>query len=339
MSRFIQSYREHGKTYQADRCRPLVQAVSQGKLRLEALAREGYPGRSLKPGQLPGVLSLGFWDAPGCQDWGLELHRNEGIELTFQETGSNAFFVNQRKHLLEAGDLTITRPWQPHRVGDPFVLPGRLHFIILDVKVRLPHQRWQWPDWMILSRQDLEQLTRLLSRNENPVWHSSPEIAACFQKIGSLIAGSPSPVANLSLLTVLLNQLFIYVLQMLREKNISLNHALISSQRTVKLFLEDLRRDLPSLARPWTAAAMAKSCDLGVTHFTHLCKKITNMTPLQYLNYYRIDKAARLLRQHPEKSITDIAFACGFRSSQYFATVFRQFKKCAPGDCRKSQKD
>jgi len=339
MSRFIHSYREHGKTYHADRCRPLVQAVSQGKLRLAALAREGYPRRNLKAEELPHVLTVGFWDAAGLQDWGLDLHRNEGIELTWQETGSNAFFVNQRKHLLEAGDLTITRPWQPHRIGDPFILPGRLHFIILDVKVRLPHQRWQWPDWMILSRPDLEHLTRLLSRNENPVWHSSPEIAACFQKIAGLIAAHESPAQNLSLLTVLINQLFIHVMQMLREKKISLNHALISSQRTVKLFLEELRRDLPALARPWPPAAMAKSCALGVTHFTRLCKKITNMTPLQYLNYYRIDKAARLLRQHPEKSITDIAFACGFRCSQYFATVFRQFKKCAPGDCRKAQKD
>ena len=37
-----------------------------------------------------------------------------------------------------------------------------------------------------------------------------------------------------------------------------------------------------------------------------------------------------MLRKEPDLSITDVAFACGFNSSQYFATRFRQRFNAAP---------
>ena len=67
-----------------------------------------------------------------------------------------------KKYSLKPGHLTITRPWQPHSLGNPHIGPNRLHCIILDVEVRRPHQSWNWPDWIILTRNDLKQLTALL---------------------------------------------------------------------------------------------------------------------------------------------------------------------------------
>jgi AraC family L-rhamnose operon regulatory protein RhaS len=74
---------------------------------------------------------------------------------------------------------------------------------------------------------------------------------------------------------------------------------------------------------------MAESCGLGVTQFVHHVRRLTNMSPLQYLNECRLDTAATMLRQSPSLSIIDVALACGFSSSQYFATVFdRRFGVC-----------
>ncbi|MBM3890692.1 MAG: helix-turn-helix domain-containing protein [Verrucomicrobia bacterium] len=39
-------------------------------------------------------------------------------------------------------------------------------------------------------------------------------------------------------------------------------------------------------------------------------------------------------REKPATSVTDTAYACGFSSSQYFATVFRRQFGCRPGDYR-----
>ncbi len=152
-------YQEQGKTFTADRCKSLINAVEQGKTQLNALARVGYPGKALRINELPGLLTIGYWDAIGDQDWGLETHLNEGIELIFMETGGTEFAVNKDKFQLKPGSLTVARPWQPHSLGNPNIGAGRLHWIILDVGVRRHHQKWNWPEWFILSPEVIKKLT------------------------------------------------------------------------------------------------------------------------------------------------------------------------------------
>ena len=176
-----------GATYHADRCEPLAQAVARGSVRLFSLARRGYPGQPLPAKMLPEVSTIGFWDAAGAQTWGLDWHRNEGIELTYLSRGKTAFHVDQQSYLLESGQLTVTRPWQRHRLGNPHIGPTRLHWLIFDVGVRRPNQTWRWPKWFVLSRDDLRQLTTLLSHNEQPVWRADDHVAACFEQLADLL--------------------------------------------------------------------------------------------------------------------------------------------------------
>jgi AraC family L-rhamnose operon regulatory protein RhaS len=61
---------------------------------------------------------------------------------------------------------------------------------------------------------------------------------------------------------------------------------------------------------------------------------LTGDTPITYLNRLRVRHADQLLKT-TDHSITDIAFECGFQSSQYFATVYRQFTGKNPGASRK----
>jgi AraC family L-rhamnose operon regulatory protein RhaS len=79
---------------------------------------------------------------------------------------------------------------------------------------------------------------------------------------------------------------------------------------------------------------MARQCGLGVTHFIHHSKQITNTTPILHLNQCRLEAAARLLRKNPLRNVTDVALDCGFASSQYFATLFRRQFGRTPRDYR-----
>ena len=80
---------------------------------------------------------------------------------------------------------------------------------------------------------------------------------------------------------------------------------------------------------------MAESCHLGVTRFVQYCEKLTNMAPARYLRHKRVQKAAALLAADPARSITDIAFDCGFSSSQHFSSVFRQLTGKTPRASRR----
>lgn len=321
------AYRDHGNLHRADTCQPLVEAASRGEVRLEALVRGNYPGSPMPEGAVPQVRSVGFWDARRGQNWGLPEHRNEGIELTYLESGRVGFAVEGRAHPLRAGDLTVTRPWQPHSVGDPLVAEGRLHWIILDVGVRQPHPSWRWPPWLVLTRGDLGDLTDMLRQNEQPVWRATQEVGACFAEIGRLVE-SASRVATLgSRLAMRINELFVCVLEMLRQHDVSREPALIATDRTVEMFL---RRLEATPDEPWTLDTMAEQTGLKRTRFAHYCRKLTNRTPLQYLNDVRIGRARELIAADPARSLTDVAFACGFSSSQYFATTFKRVAGCSP---------
>jgi len=330
------TYFERGKIYYSDTCAPLTEASKSEKIRLEAWATPPYPASvNLPENTLKGLSTIGFWDAKADQEWGLDWHRNEGIEITFMETGSISFSVHDKTHQLSADDLTITRPWQVHKLGDPCVGVGRLYWIILDVNVRHPHQEWEWPSWLMLTQQDIEDLTRMLRQNEQLVWKASLEIRKCFQRIGQLVL-SDDVSANESWMIISINELLLHLLKFFREGSVSFDENLTKQTRTIQLFINHLEN---TFAEPWTLEMMAEQCGLGVTRFVHYFKQIKNQPPMHYLTALRAQAAAYHLEQSPEMAIQDIGYTCGFTSGQYFSTVFKQKYGLSPQAYRKQSAD
>lgn len=287
----------------------------------------------MRPDQLPGVTSIGFWSGSGTQDWGLEAHRNEGVEICFLETGNMAFSVEAKNYELRSGSFTVTRPWQLHKLGAPNIGPGRLHWLILDVGVRRPNQEWCWPRWLTLTAIDRKELSIKLRHNENPVWESSPEIAAVFRGLSESVFNWGRPHVESRMLT-LLNRLLLGVLTALTDQQTHQNPDLTSRRRTVELFLRDLAANRASCRESWTLSGMATHCGMGVTAFSKYCRELINNGAVEYLNQCRLVHAAQLLRAHPERPVTAIAFECGYNSSQYFATVFAKHYKTNPTEYR-----
>jgi AraC-like DNA-binding protein len=319
------------EAFHADTCEALRAATARKELTFAALARGTYPGHQLPDKSLPNVMSVGYWDARHDQRWGLDWHRNEGIEITYLARGKMAFAVDCVDFHLSRGNLTVTRPWQLHRVGNPCVTACRLYWVILDLGTRRPDQEWVWPDWLVMSKPDLSELTRLLQHNEQPVWRADAKMARCFENIGFSLENSLSQESRLRLY---LNELFLELLELLRKQNLRLDKNLSSRRRSVELFLTSLSN---RIEHPWTLESLARQCGLGRSRFTHYCYELTNMPPLEYLNRCRIERACRILSTNHQKSITDVAFECGFSSSQYFATVFRQHLGTAPNLFRKAR--
>ncbi|MDB6021714.1 MAG: AraC family transcriptional regulator [Pedosphaera sp.] len=326
-------YRSRNARYEIDRCEPQNDAIRRGKINFHALTKGHYPGTPVPANILPGLNSIGFWSAGGTQDWGLNAHRNEGIEISFLETGTMVFAVDEREHPLRAGHFTITRPWQLHKLGAPNIGPGRMHWLILDVGVRRPHQEWCWPKWVVLSKEDLAKLTRKLRHNENPVWNSTPAIARTFREIARYVAGWHLPHA-VSHLAVHLNQLLIGILDALTEQQTHESEQLTSRRRAVEIFLQELENDPANAGQPWTLDRMTGHCGMGITAFSKYCRELVNAGPVEFLNRCRLDHAARQLRAGNELSVTEIALANGFNSSQYFATVFGQHFHMSPKSYR-----
>ncbi len=325
----ITPFEADGIVYHADTCLPLIDAVNRKKLKFKALARYTYPGDRLTDDTL-GLNSVGYWDANESQDWGLDWHRNEGLEIHFLESGTMPYAQGNNQLELQPNYMTITRPWEAHKVGDPEVGVGKFYWVIIDLDVRRPHQNWKWPDWIMLSPSDLEKLTLILRQNEKVVWKTDKRIRDCFQRLGKAVDADENG-SNASRIRLLVNYLLILILDLLVEDEVELNEQLTDSSRSVQLFLKELDNNL---TEAWTIEKMAQSAGVGLTRFTHHCKQITNLTPMRYLMMQRLKLSKDILINNEQMSVSEVAFACGFSTSQYFSTVFKKHEKCTPLEYR-----
>lgn len=78
-----------------------------------------------------------------------------------------------------------------------------------------------------------------------------------------------------------------------------------------------------------TTADLAKKWYLSESHICHIFKKAVGMTVLEYINRYRVDKAALLLL-NTEETISQIAQEVGFDNLNYFDRIFRRYKNMPP---------
>ncbi len=323
---------KHNKLYCADTFLPLVDANRCKKVRFNALARHAYPGNRLTDDTL-GLNSIGYWDAKEEQDWGLDWHRNEGVGIHYLESGEMPYSCEGKNILLKPGYLTITKPWQIHKVGDPIIRMGKFFWVIFDVNVRKPHQKWKWPDWIILSKKDIDLLTSTLQYNEQPYWKADKKTRNCFMRLHHAI-DSDIKGSNASIIKVLINELFLSLLNLLSKGNVKMDGSLTDSMGSVQYFVKELAFNY---TRKWTVEGMAKEAGLGTTQFITNFKCITNVTPIQFINQKRIDLAKEMLKKQNNYSITEIAYECGYSSSQYFARVFKRITNQTPLYYRKSQ--
>lgn len=326
------TFRTERELFHADTCEPLRQAAASGGLRLEAISRGGYPGTRLPRNELKELCMAGYWNAPSQQNWGLDWHCNEGIEIGYVSAGRLPFSVGSKSLVVGPGELTITRPWQRHRVGDPKLPACHYSWVILDVGMRRPNQPWQWPKWLLFPKSGLTRLTETLRKNEDPVWHGDRRIGDCFSRLDEIVALGVGET-NLARLKIVINELIVLLAEMLESRNPQLDESLSGSERTVRLFLESITRRVDE---PWTLESMAEACGLGRSRFSMLCRKIMNLTPIIYLGQLRMESAALLLAADPEMKVTEIAFRCGFQSSQYFAKAFREYHGITSSEYRKS---
>jgi AraC family transcriptional regulator, melibiose operon regulatory protein len=78
-------------------------------------------------------------------------------------------------------------------------------------------------------------------------------------------------------------------------------------------------------------------CAAGMVSRSRCCElfgKYIGKTPNTYVTHYRLQKSCEMLRE-TNRSISEIALACGFQSSSYFAYVFRKEKGTTPQEYRK----
>lgn len=80
--------------------------------------------------------------------------------------------------------------------------------------------------------------------------------------------------------------------------------------------------------------AIAATANVSKSTCCRIFRRYTGESPIDYLNRYRIEAAAALLKSTDYK-ITDVGSICGFNSMSYFSKCFLRYHGCTPGQYRK----
>ncbi len=126
---------------------------------------------------------------------------------------------------------------------------------------------------------------------------------------------------------------FLYEAQLIKEDT---SKPTASSQQ-IKRFKEVLDYIENHYSEQITLEDMSKVAGLSPRYLCRFFRKMTQRTPTDYLNYFRIECACELLTNQ-ELSITDIALSCGFNDISYFIKFFRRSKGITPKQFQKSNK-
>lgn len=101
--------------------------------------------------------------------------------------------------------------------------------------------------------------------------------------------------------------------------------ALTARDKRTEQMKQVLRRIRRDYAEPLTLEELSAEAAMTPKYFCRAFKQITGRTPIDYLNYYRIECAGELLSVS-DNSITEIALSCGFNDISYFARTFHKYK-------------
>ncbi len=143
---------------------------------------------------------------------------------------------------------------------------------------------------------------------------------------------------NVKILVTRCNNL-LYNRQVLREKFLSKE---VSAPDTVttneqdRKFFEKMLAAIDSRLDDGTISVPALCRDMGMskTMLTIKIKGITGQSPGEFIQATRLKKAAYMIRNFPERTISEIAYDLGFSSPKYFTDCFKRQFAVTPSQMR-----
>ncbi|MCC8023658.1 MAG: AraC family transcriptional regulator [Clostridiales bacterium] len=80
---------------------------------------------------------------------------------------------------------------------------------------------------------------------------------------------------------------------------------------------------------PLSLEDLSQAAGMSPKYFCRFFRQMTRRTPIDYLNYYRVERACDMFRTR-DISVTEAAYRCGFNDAGYFSRTFKKYKGTTP---------
>ena len=231
-------------------------------------------------------------------------HAHNRYELYFLLSGKRNYFIKNKIVRVSRGDIILIPPHTIHkttsvsRYGHERLLLNFTENFIED-SIREPVLSL-FRDYCISVPEDcIGRITAVFDRIANEYENSAKHCEVMLKN--------------------LLTEIFIILLRT-GEQTLKPNTLPSKTELKIKRVLNMLE---DNISADITVDYAAQTATLSKSHFEKAFRELTGYTFIDYLNTRRLLKAQKLLIK-TSKSVTEIAFECGFNSSNYFATVFKK---------------
>lgn len=106
------------------------------------------------------------------------------------------------------------------------------------------------------------------------------------------------------------------------------NPSVMDSSREVVWMIKKYIRE--HVAEPINRQDMEQTVHLNGDYLNRIFKNATGYSLVQYIQYYKVLEAKRLLSEHKDYTIADVAISVGFDTPSYFTKIFKKWTKTTP---------
>jgi len=260
----------------------------------------------------------------------LNPHKNKGMEITYVEKGMMEWMVEGQPEKVEAGSVFFTLPWQVHGSLLPKEPENAIWHVLfhLELDYSTPQTLFSFTHDLGFSAEEMGILSKTFASSEQ---HSFRATTAMRGLMPALITELQSTHdLREAHANTLLRAVLVELKRIVAGNVVDAETHSLSEQR-----VQDLITDLSAnCGQHWTLSSMAQLCGIRRTQLGKLFQRLTNSTPTEFLFRIRIERAKTQLRRTNFRVI-DIAYDCGYGSSQYFANAFKQTVGMTPTEYRK----
>jgi AraC-like DNA-binding protein len=239
---------------------------------------------------------------------GCSRHYHNLFEIYYMKEGNCSYFIDNKVYEITSGDIVL-------------IPDGVIHKTNYDDK---PHTRLLINfSANYIPTSIMSQIPKLiyLYRNEKAL----PEIDEIFTKIEAEY-NSPDEFTNESVKCLVHSLFFI----MARNNNSFSNKS--SSSILIEECVKYIKKNF---MHALSLSDMAKLYSVSPEHLSRIFKKETGFGFNEFITLVRLQRAEAMLKNENGKTISEIAYACGFNDSNYFSDKFKKAYGTVPSEVKK----
>lgn len=278
----------------------------------------------LKENSIHGTQSfpLHVYSKVRYKEYHVSYHWHEELEFIFVEGGVMEVTINSEIVQVTKGNFIFINSGDLHQVTSTG--PSIHHAIVFHPKIL----NFDYPD--ISQNSIIQPITKGFLRFPSSIHFESNLKKYITDKLLKIITISKtkSELSSLSIKIILLEiilalferQLFLETQTNVKEKQENIKKVItyIKENYNKKILLEDL----------------ASLLSMNKNYFSKYFHEALGKTPITYINEYRCEKAAELLKSS-ELKVLEISLMVGFENFSYFIRKFKEYKRYSPAQYRK----